>query len=44
MIEYSLDTNACIGLLNGSSSTLRTMVTEALGEELGAVRVVGGAA
>ena len=32
MIEYSLDTNACIALLNGSSSTLRTMVTEALGE------------
>ena len=32
MIEYSLDTNACIALLNGSSTTLRTMVTEALGE------------
>lgn len=32
MIEYSLDTNACVALLNGSSSTLRTMVTEALGE------------
>lgn len=32
MIEYSLDTNACIALLNGSSATLRTMVTEALGE------------
>lgn len=32
MIEYSLDTNAGIALLNGSSATLRTMVTEALGE------------
>ena len=32
MIEYSLDTNACIALLNGSSAPLRTMVTEALGE------------
>lgn len=32
MIEYSLDTNACIALLNGSPTTLRTMVTEALGE------------
>jgi tRNA(fMet)-specific endonuclease VapC len=32
VIEYSLHTTACIALLNGSSSTLRTMVTEALGE------------
>jgi tRNA(fMet)-specific endonuclease VapC len=32
VIEYSLDTNAGIALLNGSSATLRTMVTEALGE------------
>ncbi len=32
MIEYSLDTNACIALLNGSSPALRAMVTEALGE------------
>jgi tRNA(fMet)-specific endonuclease VapC len=32
VIEYSLDTNACIALLNGSSAPLRTMVTEALGE------------
>lgn len=32
MIEYSLDTNAGIALLNGSSATLRTMVTEALAE------------
>lgn len=32
MIEYSLDTNACIALLNGSSAALRHMVTEALGE------------
>lgn len=32
MIEYSLDTNAGIALLNGSSATLRTIVTEALGE------------
>lgn len=32
MIEYCLDTNACIALLNGSSAALRTMVTEALGE------------
>ncbi|MBL8139263.1 MAG: PIN domain-containing protein [Acidobacteria bacterium] len=31
-MEYSLDTNAGIALLNGSSATLRTMVTEALGE------------
>lgn len=32
MIEYSLDTNACIALLNGTSPALRTMVGEALGE------------
>lgn len=32
MIEYSLDTSACIALLNGKSLALRTMVTEALGE------------
>jgi tRNA(fMet)-specific endonuclease VapC len=32
VIEYSLATTACIALLNGSPSTLRTMVTEALGE------------
>lgn len=32
MTGYSLDTNACLALINGTSSELRTMVTEALGE------------
>jgi tRNA(fMet)-specific endonuclease VapC len=32
VIEYSLDTNACIVLVNGSSPALRATVTEALGE------------
>ena len=32
MIEYSLDTNACIAVINGTSPALRTMIAEALGE------------
>ena len=32
MIEYSLDTNLCIALINGTSLPARTMVVEALGE------------
>lgn len=38
MIEYSLDTNACIALINGTAPGLRTMVTDALDE--GAVLLV----
>ena len=32
MIEYSLDTNACIAVINGTSPALRTMIAEAIGE------------
>jgi tRNA(fMet)-specific endonuclease VapC len=32
MIEYSLDTNACIAVINGTSRALRTMIAEAIGE------------
>lgn len=30
MIEYSLDTNACIAIINGSSTGIRTRVDEAV--------------
>ncbi len=29
MIEYALDTNACIALINGSSATVRTRLRTA---------------
>lgn len=32
MIEYTLDTNACIALINGSSVTMRSRFKRALGE------------
>lgn len=32
MIEYSLDTNACVAVINGTSPTLRTTIAEAIGE------------
>lgn len=32
MTDYSLDTRACLAVINGTPSTLRTMVAEALGE------------
>lgn len=32
MIDYSLDTHACLALINGTPATLREMVTEAVGE------------
>ena len=32
MIEYSLDTNACIALINGTSVTVRSRFRRALGE------------
>ena len=32
MIEYSLDTNACIALINGSLITVRERLQQALGE------------
>jgi len=38
VIEYSLDTNACIALINGSSVTVRSRFKRALGE--GAVACV----
>jgi tRNA(fMet)-specific endonuclease VapC len=38
VIEYSLDTNACIALINGSSVTVRSRLQRALGE--GAVACV----
>ena len=38
MIEYSLDTNACTALINGSSVTVRSRFKRALGE--GAVACV----
>jgi tRNA(fMet)-specific endonuclease VapC len=35
VIAYSLDTHACLALINGASGPLRTMVVEALGEGSG---------
>lgn len=32
MIEYALDTNACIALINGSPTAVRSRVQQALGE------------